>query len=281
VEPKVEPKVEPEIDAKIPPTADSVREALMAVVRRTVGGHGAAVVVCGLGAVIALVPSLRHVGARAPVDLRFLCVVIAFAIGGVMSFLAMLRTAAFLAGLTAQDLIGVTPRADTSLWLHFRNGRTLMTPPGNFDLARIEAVLPRRPPPPKIRPAALLAWAAFLAPLGVGLWLHDVPVPAPISQVESTGGQVQLTGNAVLIPDAFFSTGGTEYGTLSLSDGTGQCRVLVPSDAIPATERIRHEPGVPVRVEVRNRTMKLQVKGAVFDKRVEVLIAYSFEVLEP
>lgn len=272
--------VEPKIDAKTPMTSDSVRNALMEVAGRTVGGHVALVVICGLGAVVALVPSLRHVGARAPVDLRFLCVVIAFAIGGVMAYLAKRRTAAFLARVTAQDLIGVTPNHDKSLWLHFRNGRTLQTPPGKFDLAQIEAALPKRPAPPKIRPAALLAWAAFLAPLGVGLWLNEVPIAVQISQIESTGGQMQLTGNAVLIADAIVTKGNTEYGTLSLSDGTGDCRVLVPSDVIPDTERIRHEPGLPVRVGVRSQTVKLRTEGAVFDKRTELVIANSFEVLE-
>lgn len=252
----------------------------MAVAGRTAGGHVALAVICGLGGVVALVPSLRHVGARAPVDLRFLCVVIAFAIGGVMAFLAKRRTAAFLSRVTAQDLIGVTPNLDKSLWLHFRNGRTLRTPPLTFDLALIETALPKRPAPPKIRPAALLAWAAFLAPLGVGLWLNEVPIPVQISQIESTGGQMQLTGNAVLIADALVRVGNSEYGTLWLSDGTDHCRVLLQSGAIPATERIRHEPGVPVRVEVRSRTVNLRVKGEVFDKRIEVLIAYSFEVLE-
>lgn len=277
----MEPKVEPGIDATTPPTSDSVRESLMELVGRTVGGYAALVVICGLGAVIMLVPSLRHVGARAPVDLRFFGGVIAFAIGGVMAIVARRRTAAFLARVTAQDLVGYTPNLDKSLWLHFRNGRALQTPQGNFDLALIEAALPKRLAPPKLRPAVVLVCAVFLAPLGVGLWLNEVPIPTPISQIETTGGQMQVTGNAVLIPDVSYKQGNTEYGTLSVSDDTGHCRVLVPSNAIPATERIRHEPGLPVRIEVRNRWVTVQVEGEVLDKHTDMLISYKFEVLEP
>lgn len=271
---RVEPKVEPEIDATPRPTSDSVREAMMELARRTAGGHVALVVICVLGAVVALVPSLRNVGARAPVDLRYLCVVIAFAIGGVMAFLARRRTTAFLARVTAQDLIGVTPNLDKSLWLHFRNGRTLRTPAGNFDLALIEATLPKRPAPPKLRPAALFAWVAFLAPLGVGLWLNYVPIPVQISQIESNGGRLQLTGTAVLIDGAFVKKGNAEYGTIWLTDGSGHCRVLVKADQIPGTERFRHEPGLLVRVVVHSENVRYE--GQLMEK-IDVLIADSFE----
>lgn len=276
---RVEPKVEPKIDATPPPTSDSVREALVEVAgRTTVRNHIALVVICVLGAAVALALALVHVGARAPVDLRFLCVVIAFVIGGVLASVAKRRAAAFLARVTAQDLVGFTPNIDKSLWLHFRNGRTLRTPPLNFDLALIEAAVPKRPPPPKIRPAALLAWAAFLAPLGVGLWLREVPIPVQISQIESTPGRLQLTGNAVLIAGAFVRKGNDEYGTLWLTDASGHCRVLVKADEIPATERLRHEPGLPVRVAVHSENVRYE--GQLMEK-IDVLIVHSLEVLEP
>ena len=270
--------MEPEIDATTTPTSDSVRAALMEVAGRTVRRHAKLVVLCGLAAVVALALSLWDIGARAPVDLPILCVAIAFAIGGVMAFLAMRRTAAFLARVTAQDLIGVTPNVDKSLWLHFRNGRTLRTPKLNFDLALIEAALPKRPAPPKIRPDALLAWAAFLAPLGVGLWLNNVPIPAQISQIKSTRGHLQLTGNAVLILNANLKMEHSPvYASIMLSDSSGHYRVLVEADAIPATERIRHEPGIPVRVVVHSK--KVRYEGAII-KDMDILFADSFEVLE-
>lgn len=270
--------MEPKIDATTPPTSDSVREALMEVAGRTVGGHAKRVVLCGLAAVAVLALSLWDVGARAPVDLPILCGAIAFAIGGVMVFLAKRRTAAFLARATAQDLIGVTPNVDKSLWLHFRNGRTLRTPQLDFDLALIEAALPKRPEPPKIRPGALLAWAAFLAPLGVGLLLNQVPIPTQTSQIKSTRGHLQLTGNAVLMLNVNLKMENSPvYASILLSDGSGRCRVLVDADAIPATEQIRHDPGIPVRVVVHSKNVRYE--GAII-KQMDVLFADSFEVLE-
>lgn len=271
--------MEPEIEATPSPTSDSVREALMKVAGRTVGGHAVRAVLCGLGAAVVLSLSLWNVGARAPVDLPILCGAIALAIGGVMAFLAKRRTAVFLARATAQDLIGVTPNVDKSLWLHFRNGRTLRTPRLNFDLAQIEATLPKRPAPPKLRPGALIAWAAVLAPVGIGLWLNDVPIPVQISQIESTRGHLQLTGNAVLMLNVNLKMENSPvYASILLSDGSGRCRVLVEADAIPATERIRHEPGLPVRVVVHSKNVRYE--GAII-KQMNVLFADSFEVLEP
>lgn len=269
VEPNVEPNVEP---------SDSVREALMQVAGRAVRRHTKLVALCGLGAVVMLAASLWDVGARAPVDLPILCGAIAFAIGGVMAFVAKRRTAAFLARATAQDLIGFTPNDDKSLWLHFRNGRTLRTPKLSFDLALIEAALPVRPAPPKLQPGALIAWAVVLAPVGAGLWLNTVPIPVQISQIKSTRGHLQFTGNAVLMLNVNLKMENSPvYASLLISDGSGRCRVLVEADAIPATERIRHEPGIPVRVVVQSKHVRYE--GAIM-KDMDVLFADSFEILD-
>jgi hypothetical protein len=228
---------------------------------------------------VALALSLWDVGARAPVDLPILCVAIAFAIGGIMVSLARRRTAAFLARVTAQDLIGVTPNPDKSLWLHFRNGRTLRTPKLNFDLALIEAALPKRPAPPKIRPGALLAWAVFLAPLGVGLWLNAAPIPAKISQIDSTRGTVELRGTARLSATALLQIGNSApYATLTIDDGSGKREIMVEVDAIPddVVERLRQGPGIAVRVAVHHR--KTRFKG-VGTAEIDVLIADWFEPL--
>ena len=271
--------VEPEIDATTPPKSDSVREALTEVAGRTVGGQAKLVVLCGLAAVVALALSLWDVGARAPVDLPILCVAIAFVIGGIMASLAKRRTAAFLARVTAQDLIGFTPNLDKSLWLHFRNGRTLRTPQLNFDLALIEAALAKRPAPPKIRPGALLAWAAFLAPLGVGLWLNDVPIPAKISQIDSTRGTVELRGTAKLSETALLQIGkSAPYATMIIDDGSGKREILVEVDAIPddVVERARQDPGIALRVVAHHK--KTRFKG-VGTAEIDVLIADWFEPL--
>lgn len=278
MEPKVEPEVEPRIEATAPPTSNPVREVLIDAGAHAIIIQTAIMIGCGLGTVIGLALSLTHLGARAPVDLRYLCVVIAFGLTGIIAFVAKRRTLAFLRRVTAQDLVGFTPNADKSLWLHFRNGRTMRTSPLKLDLTPIEAAVPKRPPPPKIRAAAVAAWAVFLAPLGVGMWLREMPFPVQVSQVESTPGRLAITGNAVLIADAFVRKGGTEYGTLWVTDASGHCRVLVKADAIPGTERLRHEPGLPVRVVVHSEDVHYE--GQLMEY-INVLIAHSLEVLEP
>lgn len=260
--------------------SDSLKEALIGEARGTIGANRAVLVGgAGLATLIALAVSLWDPGARAPIDLPILCIAVAFAIATIAALLSSRESASLIQRMTAQDLIGVTQNADKTIWLHFRNRRAFRSAVPDVSWADIDAVLPSLPAPKNYARAAIM-WGAFLAPLGVGIWLNELPIPAKISEVKSTRGVLELSGKATVASRTNVTIGDSpEYAILKLDDGSGHCLIYVEAAAIPAAaiERARTEPGIAMRAIVRSK--KAQVKGSGMAD-FEVLVAEWFELLE-
>lgn len=271
--------VEPEPPIATGHTPAAVQAALMQTARESYAGHLVIALCTAVLSAIALVLSLWNVGARAPIDLPVLCIAIAFAVATLALLVGVRARIAAIAGLSARNLIGVTQNRDKSLWLHFQDGRTLRVPSPSISPAQIEAALPSRPAPPREIARPAIGWALALAPLGVGLWLNEAPIPAKIAQIDSTRGTVELRGTARLAKTALLQIGKSPpYATLILDDGSGKREIMVEADAMSddVVERARQGSGVAVRVVVHHK--KTRFKG-VGTAEIDVLIADWFDPL--
>jgi hypothetical protein len=259
--------------------SDVVNRALLAAARSAVRSSVIAVGVCGLATLGVLGFSLWDVGARAPVDLPLLCVAGALAVGTVLAILARRERAALIAQVTAADLVGVTRRPDNGLWLHFPGGRSFLVPSSEVPQVDL-AALPALPAPAKNYTRLAIQALVVLAPLGLGAYFNEQPVPATIAQVKATRGVVQLTGNAVEAGKATYKIGtrSPEYAVLRLEDRTGNSLIYVELAALPpeALDRARTPPGLPMRVVARPKKVKHE---GVAMPEIEVLVVESFELL--